>query len=447
MPALPFASTCAVCLLLLISCNNQQKTGRLVLPEIAAITAEEMLPREEIRLHEYNNAFIQLATQHFTVPPERVTVITAARGFMVTLDPSILEKENGKPVDGPVHVGIIELNNSEELFKSNAATVSNGRLLASGGSYFIGMDCNGQKLRIRKGQRMQVCFPVLKNEEMELFYGARDSLSNMNWQRAGSYLREPEESIFFADNNPLQQSALFGFSEITGHVFRSMNDAVYYYDKKITLAALLDTVNKTSAKLCVDTISFWPRSLPVNRVLDTNYLVQLYGPRFQFLLKSCLCKEEEKEELEKWRKLAADTVENTGTLTLAEQIQKRYAPSGISRLGWINVDRYYRGEPPTDITADLPITFNNSRIEYFVVFKKFNGLLKGSVLVNEQSRVSIRNLPANEEVTLVAFTKSKGQLYHSSTELRTGEELPVPIRFKAISVGEMNKIFGRNARI
>ena len=89
------------------------------------------------------------------------------------------------------------MTTSNDLFKSNAATVSNGRLLASGGSYFIGMENNGQKIRLKKGHSLPVDFPVFAKEEMELFYGERDSAGSMNWVKAGNKLEQQFEEMEF----------------------------------------------------------------------------------------------------------------------------------------------------------------------------------------------------------------------------------------------------------
>lgn len=75
-----------------------------------------------------------------------------------------------------------ELTNKQQLLKTNAQTVSNGQLLISGGAYYINMTSNGQQLKIKDGANLQVEFPKKTNKQMEMFYGTRDSLGNMNWQ-------------------------------------------------------------------------------------------------------------------------------------------------------------------------------------------------------------------------------------------------------------------------
>ena len=170
-----------------ISCNAKKVEKKL-----AAITTLAQ-PVDTVRFEEaenisfaaYHNLFNQLNTQRYRVSAGKVSVVTADKGLRITVNPGKLEKENGEAPGEEILVDIIELTNPEELFKANATTVSNGRLLASGGCYYIGMTSGNSRLRVKKGEALQVEFPVLKQAEMELFYTERDPSGNMNWQRAG----------------------------------------------------------------------------------------------------------------------------------------------------------------------------------------------------------------------------------------------------------------------
>jgi hypothetical protein len=412
-------------------------------------------PDEVIDLSEYSNAFANNITQTFTATPHKISVLTAKKGLRVTVNPVVLEKEDGTAVDEKINVNIIELTTSEDLFKSNAATVSNGRLLASGGSYFIGMECNGQKLRIKKGKNLQVEFPVIKENEMQLFYGQRDTANNMNWLDAGINLRQyKEDEILFTDSNNNNLTDNFPAFTLTAggeaKVYRTLNEKVYYYEKMMTVKQLLDTINRHTAKIYADTVYMWPKEiaklLPGQRV-DTNYLYTVYGPPKQFILKTCKTLQEDKERKEMEKRKREDALEKWQPKNLAGQIQKYYNPSAITNLGWVNCDRFYQNNPPAEIEIDLPITFNKGTIQYFVIFKNFNGLINGKLEFSEGENISLKNLPVGESITLIAFTKNNGQLFHCKEEFVIQKNKSVKLDFKNISAEEMNKIFGKNVRI
>jgi hypothetical protein len=412
---------------------------------------------EAIDMSDFHKSYEKLCVQHFMVSGSEGSVITAAHGLKVTVDPSALVNESGKRVKGTIQLSIIELTSSNEFFKMNAATVSDGRLLASGGSYFIGMESGGQKLHVKKGCALRVDFPVLKKGGMQLFYGTRDSLEDMNWKPTGISLTEPGDSFGFIDSNYQAKKMLYSmydsnnkysYSLLTGHIFSDLKASVYLYDKKITLAQLLDKVNREKQVLCLDSISFWPKNLPAGRILDTNYLVNTYGPRFQYILKKCTARHQVDKDINDAGSVVMDSMlVNQRVSSLAESVQKYYAPVMVNSLGWLNCDRYYNDQTPVEMELNLPVTISNNRIEYFVIFKKFNGLLKGSLIAGENKIAMIGGLPSNEEVTLVAFTRSKGQFYHARADFRIRKDRSMALDFKEISMGEMNKIFGRNIRI
>lgn len=418
----------------------------------------EVLADEAIDLARSSNEFIAAITQRFLVPIGSSSVIIGKKGLKLTVIPSLLEKEDGSAVDGKIAVTLVELTNSNDLFKANAATMSYGNLLASGGSYFIGMKCNGQKLKIRKGKSLKVDFPLLKKDEMELFYGERNDMQDMNWRSAGVALQQPEniqvtqpmESVNFTDNSP--NGSMYdmppSFYELKeSAVYKSTDAEVYYYKKKMRLRELVDTLNLHGPKVFIDTIYNWPKNLPTNRKLDTNYLVWQYGPRNTFRLKNCKIAQQEKEEQEKRRILREQAIEKWQPQSLAEQVQKYYAPAVIGRLGWINCDRFYQNNEQINVDLDIPITMNNSSVEYFIIFRSFNGLMNNRFYFNQQQKASLNSLPVGEKVILVAFVKKEGVIYKSREEFVVEKNKKISLDFQTISPEAMNNIFRSNVRI
>ena len=200
------AITLLLSVLILLSCQTKRSNtlSKNEEPSIVKSETANLPPEIGLNLPEYTNGFTESITQQFVVVPKKITVITAKQGLKVTVDPAVLEKEDGSPVDGKIKVNIVELTNSNDLFKANAATMSDGKLLASGGSYFIGMECNGEKLIVKNGETIEVSFPMLKRDEMELFYGERNEKNDMNWKKAAVLLEPQKESISFTDSNPFE---------------------------------------------------------------------------------------------------------------------------------------------------------------------------------------------------------------------------------------------------
>jgi len=457
MPTQPVYVTFVLCTIILFSCNNNKlntKVDSAIPPSSDTI---KLSANDVINLSEYSNDFIENSVQKFIAVANKVSVIIAKKGLKITVDPAALQKEDGSAIDGKIAVRIIELTTSSDLFKSNAATVSNGRLLASGGSYFVGMECNGQKVLLKKNKVMQMEFPVIKHNEMELFYGERDTAYNMNWISAGKNLlpkQEKNDDLQFTDSNQYtipDKLPDFLFAEgKEAKIYRTLNEPVYYYDTKMTIKRLVDTINKHQTKIYVDTVFMWPKQiaklLPGQRV-DTNFLYFTYGPPKQFILKRCKDQQQEMEKMAAAKVQQDSAIDKWQPKTLAGQIQKYYAPSLIRTLGWINCDRFYRYNEQTEVEVELPITFNKSGVQYFLVFKSFNGLINGKLNAIEGKATKLQNLPVDEPVTLIAFTKYNNQLFQSKQDFVIQKNQAVKLDFKNISTEEMKTIFGKNVKI
>lgn len=462
MPTQRICIMLVLCTGILFSCNSKKQNNAdknnlsVTVLDTVALSADEA-----INVARYNNNFEQSSTQHFTALPNKISVVTARKGLKVTVNPSVLEKEDGTAVDGKITVSIIELTTTGDLFKSNAATVSDGKLLASGGSYFIGMECNGEKLRIKKGKALQMQFPKLKDEEMELFYGNRNADGNMNWNRAGADLIPAAtpipvtDELMFTDNNnfdPVNNLPSLAFNEKNElKLYRSLDEKVYYYKRLMPIKDVVDTINRYSAKVFLDTVYTWPKidqkKLKPGQRIDSNYLSYVYGPPKQYYFKTYRYAEEEKQRKTILEQKRQEAFNNWQPQQLALQLQKYYTPSNISYLGWINCDRFYNTPKQEEIPLELPYTFTKGSINYFILFKSINGMLSGKLKIDSLKPLSIASLPSGIAATIIVFTKVGGQLYHCKEDFIVNKNKPVKLDFKNISAEEMIKMFGKNVRI
>jgi hypothetical protein len=417
------------------------------------------LANDSFEIKQLNEAFLNYTLQKFTVEKNKITVVTGKKGLKVTVNPSVLEKMDGTSFDGPVEVRMAELTNSSDLFKANAATLSNGKLLVSGGSYFIEIYSDGKPLRIKKGKHMQVDFPLLNDDEMELFYGQRNEDGNMNWQSAGkSLVPSADENMvsqaMFTDSNRYTTTDVMPsfMYDTNGNakIYASTKEQVYYYDTKLTIANLVDTINKHSSKIFLDTVYMWPKApanMPEGARVDSGFLYRVYGPAKQFIIKRFKDADAELAQKEKQKKKIEQSRENWQPKTLAGQLQRYYTSSSISSLGWLNCDRFYKGPQNSDVEVELPITLNKCTLHYFLIFNEFSGLLNGSVKTDSVQHIRLNNLPNNQAVILIAFVKTNNKIYQCKKEFTVSPDIRVQPLFEEVSAGQLKKIFGNNVRI
>ena len=168
-----FISVC----FLISSCNNPTTTKENIAQNNSANDKSEIVKLNDA-LKKYEEP-----SQIIKVSAEKPSVAIGRKGTKISINPNDLLTESGKPLGQNIEVELKELSNQGQLLRTNAQTVSNGKLLVSGGAYFIDMTSNGEQLKLKESKTLIVQFPKLSDKEMALFYGQRDDLGQINWQK------------------------------------------------------------------------------------------------------------------------------------------------------------------------------------------------------------------------------------------------------------------------
>ena len=327
--------------LALVSCRNQKVKHKSSGENVAAITAEATTPNynDAVNTTAFSDAYTGSITQTFIVKQNKITILTGKKGLKVTVNPSALETEDGQPVDGDIKVGMVELTSSEDLFRSNAATMSNGKLLVSGGSYFVGMECNGKKLKLKNNSTIQMEFPKIKDNEMELFYGDKDEEGSINWVKADEPLTGNSSIALRAIYNPPypdnEQRKRF---KSKFRLYKSLNDKVYYQKKLMTIEQMTNVLHHNGVDKNMDTLLIPAYDFYAGLSYNRNYK---YDTIKRYRIVSCKDIDTELDSMEKEKKITAlrDEVNrkyneewwkenNDGTLE--SNLQRYYAPSSVS---------------------------------------------------------------------------------------------------------------------
>ena len=133
-------------------------------------------------------------SQTFNVSADTPSLIRGRQGTKISINPRDLETQTGKPLGQTIEVELKELTSQVQLLSANAQTVSDGKLLVSGGAYFIGMTSNGERLKLKEEKSLSVQFPKISDKEMSLFYGQRNDQGQMNWQKAPEIFKSSKQS-------------------------------------------------------------------------------------------------------------------------------------------------------------------------------------------------------------------------------------------------------------
>jgi len=128
-------------------------------------------------------------SQKFYTSSEKPITVNGKNGIVIRINPSDLTTVTGESIKDSIEIELRELVDQSSFFRSNIQTVSNKRLLVSGGAYFINITSKEKQLKIKEGKSLKIEIPRITDNEMSLFYGQRDSLGQMNWLKANETLK------------------------------------------------------------------------------------------------------------------------------------------------------------------------------------------------------------------------------------------------------------------
>ncbi|MFN5984728.1 MAG: hypothetical protein ACK479_14770 [Fluviicola sp.] len=134
-------------------------------------------------------------SQFFSVQISKPSEIVGKNGTVIKINPNDLVCEDGSKLGNNIQVELKELMNQKQLLFSSAQTISDGKLLESGGAYFINLTSDNKQLKLKESKTLAVNFPIINSKKMELFYGEKDSLNNMNWNKTGENFTKNSKDI------------------------------------------------------------------------------------------------------------------------------------------------------------------------------------------------------------------------------------------------------------
>ncbi|MCW5924692.1 MAG: OmpA family protein [Saprospiraceae bacterium] len=122
------------------------------------------------------------AEQLLRILPDREQQITAAKGTIIKIPPQAFVFEDGTAPTGPVELMVREAFSPSDFVLQNLTTLSDGRILQTGGMVYIGAQADGKPLRLAEGASLTVALPTRRADpNMELFYGETNPDNSINW--------------------------------------------------------------------------------------------------------------------------------------------------------------------------------------------------------------------------------------------------------------------------
>ena len=126
---------------------------------------------------------LQTASSTISVSNSNDLPIETEQGTAIYAYDYLFEDLNGNPVSYPIDITIDEAYTPRDMILKNMPTVSNGKLLVSGGEFEIRASKDGQELRLKEWSALKINVPADNPDpQMELFVGNRPSDDVFNWE-------------------------------------------------------------------------------------------------------------------------------------------------------------------------------------------------------------------------------------------------------------------------
>ena len=104
-------------------------------------------------------------------------------GTLICVKKDAFLDAEGNPVNSNIKLELKEVQSLDEFLDGRVSTMSNGRLLATSGSYYINASTSaGDALTLNKNVGLNVAFPTIsKDQRVELFTGQVTDSGDVNW--------------------------------------------------------------------------------------------------------------------------------------------------------------------------------------------------------------------------------------------------------------------------
>ncbi|RYY41425.1 MAG: hypothetical protein EOO08_02115 [Chitinophagaceae bacterium] len=370
--------------------------------------------------------------------PRREGTVEGRQGTRLFFPAYAFQLPDGTVPDGPVTISLQEFYTPAAFALAGLSTMSNGRMIESGGMIYVDAHFKGQPLRLRKGASYDLDMPYTeKKKDMQLFSAVPDD--DFNWQpllwgqeETDRYYRDAFVGPATLDSlQQLLRSSLQWPQDVEGTLtwweatirFRINEEGKpdgVHVDNSMSpgFIALLDSALKQRPASVVAWSEGKPAAAAFHQRLTFRWPTEQRNARNFRIERS---------------NLFVDSVyrkDGPGYYTFRSPI-----------MGWINCDRYYQ---ETRQLETLYVRVPDPRVNVSLQFTSLNAMMSGEPT---NGGYLFENVPKGEVVNVVGL-KKEGTCYELSLQtVRVGEDAVRPLRFEAMTLKQAHdrlKMFTRS---
>lgn len=428
---------------------------------------------------------VEFPIMEFTIQANADTTLFGEQGTRIFIGSETFQFPDGKLVEDSITIQIKEFYKSSDIVLAELSTASNGQLLETAGMINIKAFVDEEEIELRPDKRIVVHFPKgnipAKNYEhrmMNLFYGdktATDTSAN-NWTidttslvkrtlKLGSFgwwHPAPNDSTgydFTPKNhvdtgyywNPIDfYISSYNFSNETikeiestlnvntypdfGAVWNSYGAECEMYISKdgyIKSPKIVTRLSSSTKRELIKFLKGFPQLEPgknkYGKIIERRGLLFIQGGNTIPLYKTD--EEYVKSFDQKYAKYENYPIRNM------DAAEMNYYIFSVSKLGWINCDRFIEFEEKVDLLVNTPVLPD---LKLKMIFSEINGVLKPSI---KNGKYVFTQIPKGQKATIVGIKQEDGNLLAAFEEIEINEDPIQDLSFVGITLSEFREKF------
>jgi hypothetical protein len=152
--------------------------------------------------------------QKFFANPKEVIQIKGKEGTKIEIPKYSLVTKQNRTVTGEVEIFLEEYYSAQDILLANLHTLSNGRILETGGMINIIIKHKNEELNLKKGSEIKIEFTTEDMDRMETFYGENKN-GSFNWK----LIAEPEPTPIKGNSSPIIGDTIRDFTSLDSSFF------------------------------------------------------------------------------------------------------------------------------------------------------------------------------------------------------------------------------------
>ncbi|MBC8048324.1 MAG: hypothetical protein H7Y00_16105 [Fimbriimonadaceae bacterium] len=140
-------------------------------------------------------------SQFFTINAESGGTITGDAGTVITFPAKAFKNSDGMNISGNVQIELKEIFDNTSMIFSGVFPVSGGKILNSGGEYYINVMQSGEALLIKENKHYSLTLPAQAVDPGMIFYKGAELDGSINWTAVSSTIDSANVYDLFTYNS------------------------------------------------------------------------------------------------------------------------------------------------------------------------------------------------------------------------------------------------------